>query len=179
MYRLRKALYPDVIAKDSGRYVLDPQARFIYDVEEYQRTAQEMNRAPKGSPEALALMEKAADLYKGPFATDFYSEWVQTLRPQLEEQHMSLLGTLAAAYSEAGEYKKSADICQRIIELDEFNEAAWYRLMSNYIQSGNAEAARYCYTRYVKIISEDDPDPTGIPDFDEIVEELAPTKRTA
>ena len=92
---------------------------------------------------------------------------------------MDLLGSLAAAYNETGEYKKSADICQRIIELDEFNEAAWYRLMSNYIQSGNAEAARYCYTRYVKIISEDDPDDTGIPDFEEIVDELAPKKRTA
>ena len=116
MYRLRKALYQDVIAKDSGRYVLDPQARFVYDVEEYQNAIQQANRAPKGSPEAIALMEKAVDLYKGPFATDFYSEWVQSLRPQLEEQHMSLLGSLAAAYNETGEYKKSADICQRIIE---------------------------------------------------------------
>jgi LuxR family maltose regulon positive regulatory protein len=179
MYRLRKALYQDVIAKDSGRYVLDPQARFVYDVDEYTQTLQQVNRAPKGSTEALTLMEKAVALYGGPFATDFYSEWVQSLRPQLEEQHMSLLGSLAAAYNEAGEYKKSADICQRIIEVDEFNEAAWYRLMSNYIQSGNAEAARYCYTRYVKIISEDDPDETGIPEFEEIVRELNQKKRTA
>lgn len=179
MYRLRKALYQDVIAKDSGRYVLDPQARFVYDVHEYTQTLQQVNRAAKGSPEALAMMEKAVALYGGPFANDFYSEWVQSLRPQLEEQHMSLLGSLAAAYNEAGEYKKSADICQRIIEVDEFNEAAWYRLMSNYIQSGNAEAARYCYTRYVKIISEDDPDETGIPDFEEIVRELNQEKRTA
>ena len=179
MYRLRKALYQDVIAKDSGRYILDPQARFVYDVDEYTQTLQKVNRAPKGSPEALALMEKAVALYGGPFANDFYSEWVQSLRPQLEEQHMSLLGSLAAAYNEAGEYKKSADVCQRIIEVDEFNEAAWYRLMSNYIQSGNAEAARYCYARYVKIISEDDPDETGIPDFEEIVRELNQKKRTA
>jgi LuxR family transcriptional regulator, maltose regulon positive regulatory protein len=179
MYRLRKALYQDVIAKDSGRYVLDPQARFVYDVEEYYRLLQEINRTPKNSAEAIALMEKAVSLYGGSFATDFYSEWVQTLRPQLEEQHMSLLGSLAAAYSEAGDYKKSAAICQQIIELDEYNEAAWYRLMSNYIQSGNAEAARYCYQRYVKIISEDDPDETGIPDFEEIVRELSPQKRTA
>ena len=63
--------------------------------------------------------------------------------------------------------------------MDEFNEAAWYRLMSNYIQSGNAEAARYCYTRYVKIISEDDPDDTGIPDFEEIVSELKEAHRLA
>jgi DNA-binding SARP family transcriptional activator len=173
MYRLRKALYQDVIAKDSGRYILDPQARFVFDVADYQQGLQQIAAAPKGGPEAIAIMEKAVDLYKGPFASDFYSEWAQTLRPQLEEQQMSLLGSLAAAYNEAGEYKKSADICQRILDVDEFNEAAWYRLMSNYIQDGQAEAARYCYSRYVKIISEDDPDETGIPDFEEIVSELA------
>jgi LuxR family maltose regulon positive regulatory protein len=173
MYRLRKALYQDVVAKDSGRYILDPQARFVFDVTDYQQALQQIAAMPKGSPEAMAVMERAVDLYKGPFAPDFYSEWAQTLRPQLEEQQMSLLGGLAAAYNEAGDYKKSADICQRILEVDEFNEAAWYRLMSNYIQDGQAEAARYCYTRYVKIISEDDPDETGIPDFEEIVRELA------
>ncbi len=173
MYRLRKALYQDVVAKDSGRYILDPQARFVFDVAEYQHATQQIAAMPKGSPEAIAIMEKAVELYKGPFAPDFYSEWAQTLRPQLEEQQMSLLGSLAAAYNEAGEYKKSAEICQRILDVDEFNEAAWYRLMANYIQDGQAEAARYCYTRYVKIISEDDPDETGIPEFEEIVSELA------
>jgi len=171
MYRLRKALYQDVIAKESGRYILDPQATFVFDVEEYQKALQQAHDAPAGSEEAIAGMEKALSLYKGAFAPDFYSEWAQTLRYQMEEQHMSMLGTLAAAYNEAGEYKKSADVCQRILEVDEFNEAAWYRLMSNYIQSGQAEAARYCYNRYVQIVSEDDLD-DDVADFDELVREI-------
>jgi DNA-binding SARP family transcriptional activator len=172
MYRLRKALYQDVIAKESGRYILDPQATFAFDVDEYQKALQQAHDAPSGSPEAIAAMEKALALYTGPFAADFYSEWAQTLRYQLEEQQMSMLGTLAAAYNEAGEYKKSAEVCQRILEVDEFNEAAWYRLMSNYIQSGQAEAAKYCYNRYVQIISEGEMD-DEIPEFDEVVREIA------
>ena len=175
MYRLRKALYQEVIAKDSGRYILDPQARFTFDVHDYQG-ALRADTAPKGSPEALKAMERAVELYKGAFASDFYSEWAQTLRYQLEEQQMSLLGSLAAAYNEAGEYKKSADICQRIIEVDEFNEDAWYRLMSNYVQSGQSEAARYCYNRYVQIISEDDMD-DDVPEFDELVREISGGKQ--
>lgn len=171
MYRLRKALYQDVIAKESGRYILDPQAAFLYDVEEYQRALQLAHQAPPGSPEAIAAMEKALSLYTGPFAADFYSEWAQTLRYQLEEQQMSTLGTLAAAYSEAGEYKKSADICQKILEVDEFNEAAWYRLMSNYILSDQGEAAKYCYNRYVQIVSEGEID-DEMPEFEELVKEI-------
>ena len=171
MYRLRKALYQDVIAKESGRYILDPQTTFVLDVEEYQKALQQAHDAPTGSPEAIAAMERAQALYTGSFAADFYSEWAQTLRYQLEEQQMSMLGSLAAAYNEAGEYKKSADVCQKLLEVDEFNEAAWYRLMSNYIQSGQGEAAKYCYNRYVQIVSEDDLD-DEVPDFDTVVREI-------
>jgi len=171
MYRLRKALYQDCIAKDSGRYILDPQGRFGFDVEAFQAALKEADALPKSSPEATALMEKAVALYKGQFAPDFYSEWAETLRWQLEEQYMSLLTTLATAYSQQGEYKKSADICQLILQMDEFNEAAWYRLMANYIRSGQDEAAKYCYNRYVAVITKDleDEDPPG---FEEVYEDI-------
>jgi two-component SAPR family response regulator len=176
MYRLRKALYQDVIAKESGRYGLDPNLAISFDVEQFQRELEAETAAEKGSPEAQAHMERAVELYKGPFAAEFYSEWAESLRWQLEEQYTSLLSRLAAAYSDQGEYKKSADICQKIIELDEFNEAAWYRLMSSYILSGQGEAAKFCYNRYVQIVSEDDELEDEIPDFDDIVKELSANK---
>lgn len=174
MYRLRKALYQDVIAKDSGRYGLDPNLTISFDAEQFQKALEAEAAAPKGSEEAIRYMERAVDLYKGPFAPDFYSEWAENLRWQYEEQYTGLLSRLAAAYSDASEYKKSAEICQKIIELDEYNEAAWYRLMSNYIQSDQAEAAKFCYNRYVQIVSEDDEMDDDVPDFDSIVKELSP-----
>ena len=167
LYRLRQALYLECIAKDSGRYILDPRGRFLFDQEEFQQALQQADSLPKDSPEAPALLEKALELYKGPFAADFYSEWAETMRWQMEEQSMRLLTTLAAAYSQAGQFKRSAEICQRILDVDEYNEAAWYRLMSNYIQSGQLEAAKYCYNRYVPIIS-DNLGGEEPPDFDEI-----------
>src|SRR3990172_3395786 len=175
MYRLRKALYQDVIAKDSGRYVLDRRGRFVFDVEEFQNALKAADEAVKGSPESVAQMEKALAFYKGQFAPDFYTEWAETLRWQMEEQYMSLLARLAAAYSAQREFKRSADICQRIIELDEFNEAAWYRLMSNYIHSGQEEAAKFCYNRYVAVITKDleDEDPPG---FEEVYEDIKLSK---
>lgn len=171
LHRLRKAVYPDCIAKDSGRYILDPRGHFTFDVEEFQQALQQAATLPKGSPEATALMEKALSIYEGPFAPDFYSEWAESLRWQLEEQYTSLLASLAAIYSEAGDFKRSADLCQRIIELDEYNEAAWYRLMNNYIRSGQMEAARYCYNRYAQILSRDG-DPEDVPDFETLCRDI-------
>jgi DNA-binding SARP family transcriptional activator len=172
MYRLRKALYQDVIAKDSGRYILDPRGKFVFDVEEFQGALKSADEAPKGSPEAIQFMERALAVYKGQFAPDFYSEWAEALRWQLEEQFVSLLASLAAAYSQQGEFKRAADLSQRLIELDEFNEAAWYRLMSSYILSGQDEAAKYCYNRYAAILSKEMEDGDSIPDFDEIAREI-------
>ena len=172
MYRLRKALYPECIAKDSGRYILDPRSQFAFDVERFQKLLAEAGRMPKASADATSLMEQALALYKGPFAMDFYSEWAETLRWQLAEQHMRLLTTLAAVFSDAKEYKRSADICQRILELDEYNEAAWYRLMSNYILSGQTEAARFCYKRYVKVLGAEDLG-NEVPSFEELQRQIA------
>lgn len=171
LYRLRQALYPECIVKDSGRYLLNPQGSFWFDVEEFQRCLEEAEKLPKDSPEATERLERALSLYRGPFARDFYSEWAESLRWQLEERYLGLLATLAAVYSEAGEYKRSADLCQRILEVDEYNEAAWYRLMSNYIRSGQMEAAKYCYNRYAEILAEGG-SADEVPEFDEICREL-------
>ncbi len=172
LYRLRQALYPECIAKESGRYILDPRGSFVFDVEDVQKALQEADALPKGSPEALAFLEKALSLYTGAFAQDFYSEWAEALRWQMEEQYMRLLATLAAAYSQSGEFKRSAELCQRILDVDEYNEAAWYRLMSNYIQSGHLEAAKYCYNRYAQIVS-DNLGGEQPPDFEEIQRQVA------
>ncbi|MCH8051007.1 MAG: tetratricopeptide repeat protein [Chloroflexi bacterium] len=171
MYRLRKALYTDIISKESGRYQLDPSGDFAFDVEQFQAALAAADD-PQAADEALKQMERAESLYKGQFAPEFYSEWAETLRWQLEEQYMSLLGSLSTAYNEAGEFKKSADICQKIVELDEFNEAAWYRLMSNYIQAQQTEAAKYCYNRYIQIVSEDEDVAADVADFDDLVKEI-------
>jgi ATP/maltotriose-dependent transcriptional regulator MalT/DNA-binding SARP family transcriptional activator len=171
LYRLRQALYPECIAKESGRYILDPNASFRYDVDDFQEALKQAEALSPASDEAIALSEKALSLYTGPFGQDFYSEWVESLRWQMEEQHMRLLTTTAAAYTERGEYGRSADLCQRILEIDEYNEAAWYRLMSNYVLGDQMEAAAFCYRKYVDIVSEGVGE-EDIPEFEEICKEI-------
>ena len=60
MYRLRKALYPEVIAKDSGRYILDPRSQFAFDVDRFQELLAKANNLPKGSAEAKRMSDWGA-----------------------------------------------------------------------------------------------------------------------
>ncbi|MCH7835675.1 MAG: tetratricopeptide repeat protein [Chloroflexi bacterium] len=171
LYRLRQALYPECIAKDSGSYILDPQGSFRFDVDEFQEALRPAEGLSPESDEAMSHMEKALALYTGQFGQEFYSEWVESMRWQLEEQYMRLLTAMAGAYRERKEYKRSADLCQKILTLDEYNEAAWYRLMSNYILADQMEAAAFCYRKYVDIVSEG----VGgeeIPEFEEICRQI-------
>lgn len=154
LYRLRQALYPECIGKDSGRYVLDPQGAFLFDLLEFQEAAQQAEAAGQEASERLSLLERAIAMYGGAFAPGLYSEWAEGMRWRLEETHMRLLATQAEAYTQAGDFKRSAEACQRILDVDEYNEAAWYRLMASYVQSGQLEAARYCYKRYCQIVGD-------------------------
>jgi DNA-binding SARP family transcriptional activator len=51
-------------------------------------------------------------------------------------------------YLEKGEYNRASELYHRILEQDEYNEAAWYLLMRSYLEAGQMEAAQYCYQRY-------------------------------
>ena len=170
LYRLRQALYPECIGKDSGRYVLDPSGTFRFDVDEFQEALKRAEGLAPESDEAIALMEKALSKHTGQFAGEFYSEWVENLRWQLEEQHMRLLTALAGAYTRRGEHKRSADLCQLILAEDEYNDAAWYRLLSNYVLAGQMEAAAFCYRKYADIVSEGVDD--EVPEFEEICRQI-------
>lgn len=152
LYRLRQALHPECLVKEGGRYRLNPQGQFWYDVQEFQKLVREAEALPKDSPERLALLEKALSLYRGSFAQDFYAEWTDTIRWHLEEQYLRLLAVLAAAYAEQGQYSRSIELCQQALAADELNEAAWYRLMGNYVAAGELEAAKFCYRRYAELL---------------------------
>jgi DNA-binding SARP family transcriptional activator len=178
LYRLRKALYQECIVKDSGCYLLNPQGNFRYDVNEFHRALQEAEAAPKDGQERLSLLERAAALYKGAFAQDLYAEWVDPLRWQLEEQHLRLLASLAGAYFDRGDHKRSAELCQQVLALDEFNEAAWYRLLQSYLASGEVEATKFSYRRYSDLLRDN---LQGEPpeQFQQLMRELAATKKPA
>lgn len=154
LYRLRQALYPECVVKQGGRYLLNPQRRFWYDVAEFQGLARAAEAAGDGGAEGADALEKALALYRGAFASDFYSDWAEALRWQLEEQHLRLAATLAARYLEAGDYQRAGDLYRRILEQDEYNESAWYRLMRTYLEGGQVEAAKYCYQRYSALLRE-------------------------
>ena len=65
MYRLRKALYQDCIAKDSGRYILDPRGQFVFDVERFQKLAGGGRPRAQGKPRGRLAHGEGARALQG------------------------------------------------------------------------------------------------------------------
>src|SRR4030067_334875 len=71
LYRLRQAAAPESVAKESGRYILDPQGSFWFDGDEFQEALKQADGLPPESDEAVAAMEKALACYAGAFGQEF------------------------------------------------------------------------------------------------------------
>ncbi|MEX1102847.1 MAG: tetratricopeptide repeat protein, partial [Dehalococcoidia bacterium] len=91
VYRIRRALYQDSVVKRQGAYVLDPEGDFEWDVEEFEASLKQASQLSVGSPERAARYRNALQLYRGPFAEGFYSEWAEALRRRIEEHSQEAL----------------------------------------------------------------------------------------
>lgn len=141
LYRLRRALYQDSIIKRDGAYLLNPDAEFEWDVDQFLTGMDAARRLPAGSPERTRLTEQALAHYNGPFAEAFYSEWAEGLRTQLAERSQEALSTLAGYYASRGDFDGAASCLERVLEADRYNEQAAFELTAYRLRSSGPAAA--------------------------------------
>ncbi len=154
-YRLRRALYDGCLAQEGGRYYLCPDGEFWFDAEEFDRLASQASRLPRGTEARASLMEKALELYRGPFLEEFYSEWCETLRRNAEQRYIAILSSLAGYYAALGDYPRSIGLLERIVGIDNYQEEAYAQLMKCYASMGDTTAALKWYERYRSLAQQD------------------------
>lgn len=141
LYRVRRALYQDSIVKRDGGYQLNPEGTFNWDVDSYETALDTAEALPAGSSERSAAYEEALNLYQGPFAEAFYSEWAATVRDRLAGRAHRALAVLAGYHAGRGEFSEAADCIERILAESPFNEEAAYQLAAFRTRAGHSAAA--------------------------------------
>jgi len=96
VYRARRALYSDVIAVNDGRYRLDPQGEFKYDLEDFYVKGRSA-MAARSLEERAKLLNDAIALHRSPFMDSFYADWIDMIRSQTEALQTRNLQELARA----------------------------------------------------------------------------------
>jgi LuxR family maltose regulon positive regulatory protein len=151
VYRLRKALYDECLKLENERYCLNNDGEFWFDAVGFQRVLEMAERLPRGSQSRADCLERAIQMYKGGFLEEFYSEWCQTIRRNLEEKYLNSLASLAGYYAGQGDYAKCVDLLEQVLNMDSYREEAWAELMKVHARMGDFNAALQCYRRYAQL----------------------------
>lgn len=142
IYRIRRALYQDSVVKgDDGIYQLNPEGSFSWDVEEFEAAIERGRLSPGGSRERALALQEALELYAGPFATSFHSEWADTVRTRLDDEANESLATLAGYYAGRDDYESAALCMDRVLRANRFNEEAAYQFARYRTRAGQVVQA--------------------------------------
>jgi LuxR family maltose regulon positive regulatory protein len=155
LYRIRRALYQDSIVKRDGAYMLNPEGEFDWDLERFERTLAEAARLPAGSDERAALYRSALEMYRGPFAEAFYSEWAESLRRKTETRAAEALSTLAGYHAGRGDWDSAARCMELLLERNTENEEAAYQLAAFRARGGHPVAALSFLDQYSRALEVD------------------------
>ncbi|MGE0600853.1 MAG: tetratricopeptide repeat protein [Dehalococcoidia bacterium] len=129
LYRVRRALYQSSVVKgDDGIYRLNPDGEFEWDVEQFDAAIERAHRAPEGSKERASCLQEALELYAGPFATAFQSEWAASVRSRVSDDAQESLALLAGYFAGREDFESAALCMERVLKANRFNEEAAYQV---------------------------------------------------
>jgi len=143
LHRVRRALYQRCVVRDGPRYLLDPEGSLKQDVHAFSRAA---DRCRRGET-AIEALRQAASLYSGPFAPEIYSDWATDLRTNLEDQYLWVLRRLLEQTLRSGDRAETPALCQKILDVDAFDEAAWREFIQYCRDEGHLGLSMRLYRR--------------------------------
>ena len=155
IYRLRQALFYECISVQDTGYGINPEVPIHFDVDQFQQHLTLATRAKQGSGSRENHLQKAIQLYDGQFLSGFYSEWCRDLRTDLELKYHSTLMGLAEYHVVRGRFLEAADLIEKVVSSDPYNEEAQYRLVDSLINANEPLIALQHLRKYIKVCREE------------------------
>jgi DNA-binding SARP family transcriptional activator len=134
-----------VVAHESGYQLVAPA--LWLDVDEFERLCILGARSEHEHrhDDALQLYAAATELYRGDFLADSWDDWIVLRREGLKDQYLLMLGRLADAALDAGDYQTCIQRCRQILEQDRCREDAFRALMLCHTRLGQPGRVRRWY----------------------------------
>lgn len=140
VYRLRRAVHPEVILLRDGVYRINEELVTFYDVREFERLVRTA-RTELGDT-SVSLLQEASGLYTAPFLEDIHAEWCTQERDRLQGEQLACFEALIDAEAAAGRWRESINVAERLLTLEPFREDIHARVIRSYLRLGDHVAAR-------------------------------------
>ncbi|MDP3061658.1 MAG: tetratricopeptide repeat protein [Chloroflexota bacterium] len=144
VYRLRRALFPACLLTVGEGYSLNSEIPLEFDCHRFEALVQEAERLEKGSSERAKLLGEALALYGGTFLEEFYSEWCESARRELERKYRRAIMSLASYFAEKGEFARAVEMVEKAVAVDPYDEPAHLLLAKGLLQLGDPLSALRC-----------------------------------
>jgi LuxR family maltose regulon positive regulatory protein len=146
IYRLRRALQQDAILFEGERYSFNRALDYEYDVEQFMDL---LKQAAENVPQKkkIKALEKALQLYHGPYLPEVDGAWVLTEQERLHQAFVEGGLQLARLLLETGQSAAALATSERLIEADACLEDAYLLGMQAQAAAGNRPAVTRLYER--------------------------------
>ncbi|MEE8372322.1 MAG: tetratricopeptide repeat protein [Dehalococcoidia bacterium] len=148
LYRARRALFPGAFLLEHGQYKLNRSLNIRFDVADFERLVRRAEKLPEKGGKRATTLEEAVELYDGPFLEEFYSEWTETRRRELEDKYLKTLSLLANLNGSRGEYGTAIAVYEKFITTDPYNDEVYCQMMQWHLATGDKVSALRVYQRY-------------------------------
>ena len=101
---------------------------------------------------STAALQRAVDLYEGPFLEGLYDNWCIEERYRLEELYLQALGSLATAYRSEGNFAVALEQTRRLLKIDPLCEDAHRVAMETLYQLHQRAAALQQYETCARLL---------------------------
>ena len=152
LYRLRRAIFPGIFTLEQGRYELNPHLNIWSDVAELESLLSQAENLPDGSEARTAKLEQAVQTYRGTFMNEFYSEWTEMPRRQLEDKYLKALSLLASFNRDRGKYNRAIVLLEKFIIIDPYQDEAYCQIMECHLAAGDTASALRVYRWYLDTV---------------------------
>jgi DNA-binding SARP family transcriptional activator len=109
----------------------------------------------KSEAERYARLEDAVNVYKGPYMSATYSEWVEPLRRELEDRYIEALNELGAWKLRSGEHAEALVLFKALDGVDPYSEAAAHGVMRCHLTLNDGPSAARYYRRYRQLLKDE------------------------
>jgi DNA-binding SARP family transcriptional activator len=84
---------------------------------------------------------------------EFYSEWTEGLRRQLEDKYLKAMITLADIMEHRREFMTATSLIEKLLDIDPYHEEAYSRLIKWQLAQGDKVAAEQTYRQYSDVMA--------------------------
>jgi DNA-binding SARP family transcriptional activator len=84
---------------------------------------------------------------------EFYSEWTEMRRHELEDKYLKALSLLANFNGDKGKHDKAITLLEKLIAIDPYHDEVYCQVIEWYLAEGDKVSALRTYKRYLYTVA--------------------------